>query len=147
MSPRIRALARVQRTRKKLRDAAAGELLAAEQASREASARELEAHANLERVLDEATERLSNARSVTPFFELGDHRDAATRQIIDAQQSRRGAEHAAAARRAYLATRERELRRTEKLLDREKERFLQDQSQAEQKQQDDQTAARLRRPS
>jgi flagellar export protein FliJ len=144
MTPRFRLLTRVKRTRQRLRDAAAGELTAAEIAAQQANEHLEEVHAEIEQSYDDASQNLGKAESVNAFFDFEDARRAATHRLVSANEDRRKSEQHSAARREVLVGKEQELRRTEKLLDRERDHVTDVQNKLEQKQSDDRVATQHR---
>jgi hypothetical protein len=144
MTPRFRLLTRVQRTRKRLRDAAAGELTVAEIEAQKANEYLEQVHEEIEQSYDEAGENLAKAESVNAFFDFEDSRRAATHRLVSANEDRRKSEQKSAVRREVLVGKEQDLRRTEKLLDREREHLTDLQNKLEQKQSDDRIATQQR---
>ncbi len=140
MTPRFRLLTRVKRTRQRLRDAAAGELTAAEIAAQKANEHLEQVHDEIEQSYDDARQNLGNAESVNVFFDFEDTRRATTHRLVSANEDRRKSEQHSAARREVLVGKEQELRRTEKLLDKERDHVASVQNKLEQKQSDDRVA-------
>ena len=145
MNAKLRAIRKVREARRRLRDHAAAATVAAEQhLTQAAEDREL-AEDGLERIIDGANSRLVERPNATVLMLFDDERTRAVRNIDHAGEAVLTAQGESEKARNALRLRERDLRSSEKLMDRmraEQEATL---ARGEQRLADDLSATRLRR--
>jgi flagellar export protein FliJ len=134
---RLQMLGRVREARKRLRDAAAGDLAAAEAEMAEADERHEEAIAGLDEVKDRVVAELAEARTVLALWAYEHEHRVAAGNVTDAARVVEVAREESARHRAVLVTRARELKTAEKVIDRTRADVRSDERRAEQKLSDD----------
>ena len=146
MSDRSKRLVRLQALRERIRDAAAGAVGEQEQVVRVESARTDAARETLDALMTDPVRQLARVKSVADLELVERERRAARFDVKTREQALVEAEEEAARRRVVLHAKERDLRTTERLLDRERASIAADGRRTEQKSADDLSAARSVKP-
>ena len=146
MSDRSKRLVRLQALRERIRDAAAGAVGEQEQVVRVESARTDAARETLDALMTDPVRQLARVKSVADLELVEGERRAARFDVKTREQALVEAEEEAARRRVVLHAKERDLRTTERLLDRERASIAADGRRTEQKSADDLSAARSVKP-
>ncbi len=146
MSDRSKRLVRLQALRERIRDAAAGAVVVQEQVVREESARTDAARETLDALVAEPEKQLRRVKGVADLELVDAERRAARFDLQAREEALSAAEDEAARRRGVLHAKERDLRQTERLLERERASIAADGRRTEQKTADDLSAARSVKP-
>ncbi len=118
MSPKKKLIKRVCDVRKRIRDVAAGKAQQDEERRLEARETEERIEQVFDTLLDEAPERFAAESSARSLLRFDDERGATRRQLQVAEKNTATATAASERSRAVMFERERELRSSEKLLER-----------------------------
>ncbi len=141
---RLLLLDRVRNARRRLRDAAAGELATAEAEEALADERRTDAETDVDEVKDAAMARLPDAKTVRVLWALEHEHVLALTLLREADEAARLARDESARQRAHLVARARELKTAEKAMDKTRAGLVHDERRAEQRSNDD-LASRPRR--
>jgi flagellar export protein FliJ len=142
---KLQVLGRVLNARRRLRDAAAGELAVAEAEQAAADERHTEAVAGVADVRDGVNDRLNEVRSVRALWAFEHEHLVAVGQRDEARVAVQVAKDESQRYRDRLIVRARELKTAEKVVDRTHAGIKTDERKAEQKTNDDLSGSRVRR--
>lgn len=146
MSDRSRRLVRLQALRERIRDAAAGAVNAQEQVVRDEASKTDAAREVLTVLLANPDAQLRRVKSAADLELVDGERRAARLDVVAREKALADAEAEASRRRTVLHAKERDLRTTERLLERERASIAADGRRTEQKSADDLSAARSVKP-
>jgi flagellar export protein FliJ len=142
---KLHFLGRVRDARKRLRDAAANDLAAAEAEQFAADERHNQASAHVDQVRDGVSDRLHEVRSVRALWTFEHEHRVAVGLREEAKVAVEVARDESQRYRSHLVLRARELKTAEKVIDRTQTGLRHDEKRAEQKSNDDLTGSRTGR--
>ena len=134
---RMGLLRRVGEARRRLRDAAAGDLAGSDTRLQHTQAEQASADDQLSSLLDDAAARFARVQAASGLMLADEEREAATLHLVRTGQAVQLAAAEREKRRVQLERRERELRTTEKLLEAERVERRHDERRGEQALADD----------
>jgi flagellar export protein FliJ len=143
MSRKLKVLARVRDARQKQRDASAADASVAEAHEHAAGRASDDAADALEALLDQSAARLASASGVHALLDLESERHTLSRYLDEARRAHEQAMQRGNAARALLREKERALRTSEKLIEREQTGRERAEQREEQRATDDFVSARF----
>jgi hypothetical protein len=134
---RLKLLGRVREARKRLRDAAAGELAVAEAEQAVADERQKDAAVEIDEIKDTIADKLAEKRSVRALWTFEHEHWVAKAQLGDLEEEAAAARTESSRHRAILVTRARALKTAEAAMDKTRAGLDSDEQRAEQRLNDD----------
>ena len=142
MKSKLEMLRRIRQARERMRDLAASEVVAAEGERMRCDAERARKDGLRLEIIDQAEKRFNVAAKITDIEKIGLEMCDADRYLSDAEQELSKAAEVSQEASAHLRERERDLRLSEKLVDRTRKEITKAEAKEEQAMVDDITASR-----